>query len=43
VLAEYRPASDAFAGAEYRRTAAANLIAAEWLRLAGAGREGDGR
>jgi carbon-monoxide dehydrogenase medium subunit len=42
VLDEYRPASDAFAGADYRRMAAANLIAAEWLRLAGAGRE-DGR
>jgi carbon-monoxide dehydrogenase medium subunit len=39
VLGEYRPASDAFAGADYRRMAAANLIAAEWLRLAGAGRE----
>jgi len=42
VLAEYRPASDPFAGAEYRRMAAANLIAAEWLSLAGAGREEDG-
>lgn len=33
VAGEYRPASDAFAGAEYRRRAAANLIAAEWFTL----------
>jgi carbon-monoxide dehydrogenase medium subunit len=39
---EYRPASDAFAGAEYRRRAAANLIAAEWLGLVGSGRKEDG-
>jgi carbon-monoxide dehydrogenase medium subunit len=43
VLAEYKPASDPFAGADYRRMAAANLIAAEWLKLAGADVEEDGR
>mgnify|MGYP001217386279 FL=1 len=38
VMNEYKPASDVFAGADYRRLAAANLIAAEVMRLAGAGR-----
>ena len=39
---EYRPVSDAFAAADYRCRAAANLIAAEWLTLVGAAGKEDG-
>ena len=42
VAGEYRPAADAFAGAEYRRQAAANLLAAEWLMLSGPGGKEEG-